>query len=443
MIDETDTDKVRTLLSKNRQGMSISEIASNLGTNRSSSLNILNYLVGSGEVSMRTFGRAKVYTLTSRIPVARLMSLSSDLFLIMDNDLYIENFNDAFGKIFHVDREGIIGSNILFTNIPDMFSADIIQALRDAAQGERREFETYIQTEDSLLFYKGTCIPIQESEFSSWVALVMQDLSLYKKYEGELETAVKARTAELVASENRFRVLTEMAPVGIFETDAKGLVTYVNQAWIELSGLPFNQAMGNGWKQAVHAEDREWIQKAWGEYIGNPGPWSHLFRLLNGEGRTLSVLTMVRATIDKSNTISGYIGTVIDLTHRIDAEVVIGDLCSRMQTILEDANDGIATLDTERIITSCNKAGCKILGYSKEDLIGKNSRILYQSDDYYKNMEKTAYGRLMKKGHYRGKIEIIRGDGAIRTIEVSLSILYEKGKNTGVIKIFRELSDKL
>src|SRR5688572_10637968 len=64
-------------------------------------------------------------------------------------------------------------------------------------------------------------------------------------------------------SEQRFRTLARLAPVGIFETDADGNCVFVNERWCELAGLTPDEARGKGWARALHAEDRERVFAEW------------------------------------------------------------------------------------------------------------------------------------------------------------------------------------
>ena len=58
-------------------------------------------------------------------------------------------------------------------------------------------------------------------------------------------------------SEEHYHVLTRLAPVGIFRTDAQGNCTYVNQRWCDIAGISPEQAYGEGWAQAIHPDDRK------------------------------------------------------------------------------------------------------------------------------------------------------------------------------------------
>ena len=55
------------------------------------------------------------------------------------------------------------------------------------------------------------------------------------------------------------RALCDAAPVVIWMTDVDGRCAYVNKRWTEFTGKPPNQALGEGWLQSVHPDDREHV----------------------------------------------------------------------------------------------------------------------------------------------------------------------------------------
>lgn len=94
----------------------------------------------------------------------------------------------------------------------------------------------------------------------AWILLLRRQVAVRTRY---LETA----SAELQKSEERYRTLARISPVGIFRTDLSGSTTYVNPKWREMSGLTDEQAMGDGWLAAVHPGDRQRVGKGWFESL--------------------------------------------------------------------------------------------------------------------------------------------------------------------------------
>ncbi|MFO7535865.1 MAG: PAS domain-containing protein [Kiritimatiellia bacterium] len=64
-------------------------------------------------------------------------------------------------------------------------------------------------------------------------------------------------------SEAKFHILTDLAPVGICLTTPDGSCEYANPCWSEMAGLSLEEALGDGWVQGLHPDDREAIFSSW------------------------------------------------------------------------------------------------------------------------------------------------------------------------------------
>ena len=53
------------------------------------------------------------------------------------------------------------------------------------------------------------------------------------------------------------------APIGIFETDALGSCTFVNDRYCQLTGLSSADALGAGWTRVLHPDDRGRVIAEW------------------------------------------------------------------------------------------------------------------------------------------------------------------------------------
>ena len=75
----------------------------------------------------------------------------------------------------------------------------------------------------------------------------------------ELEDRVEQRTVELAISERRYSTLASASPVAIFRFDSPLNCVYVNERWSELTGRSAESAMGRGWIESLHPDDRDLI----------------------------------------------------------------------------------------------------------------------------------------------------------------------------------------
>ncbi len=175
-------------------------------------------------------------------------------------------------------------------------------------------------------------------------------------------TDQKAWEAALQGREARLQSLIGNAPVGIFETDASGAVTFINPELARLTGLPPDSLLGWGWGDALHPEDREAVQKAWGEFIAGRAPFQIEFRFQRAEGEVTWAEGRASAIHGPSGEISGFMGTVLDVSSRKEALKEMDHLAS----ILRTTKDFIATFDTEGFILYLNPSGRKLLGYAPD-----------------------------------------------------------------------------
>jgi PAS domain S-box-containing protein len=59
------------------------------------------------------------------------------------------------------------------------------------------------------------------------------------------------------------RLLAQVAPVGIVQTDARGQCVFVNDRWCALTGTTKADALGAGWSDALHPGDVERVAREW------------------------------------------------------------------------------------------------------------------------------------------------------------------------------------
>lgn len=124
----------------------------------------------------------------------------------------------------------------------------------------------------------------------------------------------------LLESEHRYAALAKLSPVGIFHTDSSGQCLYVNEQWCALAGMQPDEAMGYGWSQAIHPEDRERVATAWNAAVQSNIPFKLEYRFQRPDGRLTWVLGQAVLGLETTG-VSGYVGTITDITDRKQAEL--------------------------------------------------------------------------------------------------------------------------
>ena len=169
----------------------------------------------------------------------------------VDQDLILEYFNEGLESL-HKEYFGVkIKSGMSFDDFLPIEKdarqhAEWKQRYERALAGETVNAEDVFGKEEASRFFYSTLRPIFENGHIAGVSVIRKDIT-------ELTQALK----EVRDSEVQFRTLSENSPVGIFRADVNGKWTYVNKKWCDLSGLTSHGALENGWKQAIHPDDRE------------------------------------------------------------------------------------------------------------------------------------------------------------------------------------------
>lgn len=197
---------------------------------------------------------------------------------------------------------------------------------------------------------------ISEQRFAVSVADLLAQLLVYN---------------ELRVNEQHFRTLANSAPVGIVRVDEHGNCLYVNPRWCELAGLSAEKAIGYGWLEAVHPDDRERVLMVsrGGVHGTRELALNYRFRAADGQVTWLACRYVATDAADGSS--QGTLGTITDITAQKRSESELRELTVLQQSILDATNHCIITTDSTGLIRSFNSAAEKMLGRLEQEVVGR------------------------------------------------------------------------
>jgi len=124
----------------------------------------------------------------------------------------------------------------------------------------------------------------------------------------------------LSESEEQFRAMVSAAPVVLWLTNAAGNCVFMNDQWTALTGQASEDASGTGWLHCVHPDDRENSQRTFIGANRNGEPFQCEYRVFDAAGQVRWVLDTGQPRFTPQGEFDGYIGCVLDITHRRELE---------------------------------------------------------------------------------------------------------------------------
>ncbi|MDP3509138.1 MAG: PAS domain S-box protein [Candidatus Melainabacteria bacterium] len=259
----------------------------------------------------------------------------------------------------------------------------------------------------------------------------------------KVEELVNERTGQLDASENRYRVLCETAPLGIFQATGDGQCIYINTRFAEIFGLTYEEALRDGWSHTVPSDQLEFVGSAWLAAVSGSGIFDLQFKI-NSE-KPCWVHSKASRVVAAKDGVETYVGTVEDVTERVLAEQARAERAlvqARLASIVEYSNDAIVGKSLQGVISSWNPAADRLFGWSSEEMIGHTIASLLPDD---KREEDAAMLSRILSGEKVGEFETTRLCKDGRAIDVALTcslMLDNQGQAIGVSIIYRDISHR-
>jgi PAS domain S-box-containing protein len=141
-------------------------------------------------------------------------------------------------------------------------------------------------------------------------------------------------------SEERFRNMADHAPVMIWVTEPNGNCVFLNQTWYQYTGQRPETGLGAGWVDAVHPDDQE---RTYSEFsLANQEKRSFRidYRLKDRAGNYRWFLDAASPRIDPDGKFLGYIGSVVDISERKEAELALRESQQRFALVTEATEVG-------------------------------------------------------------------------------------------------------
>src|SRR6195256_5270009 len=199
----------------------------------------------------------------------------------------------------------------------------------------------------------------------------------------ELEKAfeeIKQRTEAARRSERELRDVVNTVPAYVWSTSPEGQVDFVNDRWLQFTGLALDEAFAGKWEAVVHPDDRTRVVADWNTALKNGQAMESEARVRRADGEYCWWFIRNVPLRDKTGKLVRWYGTGIDIEDRKRAEQALRKSEERWRSVFENSAIGVALTDLNGRFLATNHVYQTIVGYTEEELRAVNFLDLTHED---------------------------------------------------------------
>ena len=313
-------------------------------------------------------------------------------------------------------------SEIIDRPLDELMAPDIYAVrkpyIERALRGERVTYEaTFLRSDGPRQTIIHHVPHVEDGKVRGFYALVQDVTDQWRALEAARE------------SEERFRRIADSAPVPIWVTAPDRTRAFVNRAYMDFLGLPYDAACRFDWRTILHEDDRERVvaESLAGEASGQRFQLEARYRRGDGEFRWIRSISQPR--YDTAGMPEGFIGVAEDITeakraeeaaerHARDLEARVDHRTRERDRVWALSQDPIMVCDRDAVWTSASPAWVAVLGWPIGRLLGRTSEWLEHPDD--RDASRAAWEALVRGETLRGFTSRMRAaDGTYRWLSWS------------------------
>ncbi len=237
-------------------------------------------------------------------------------------------------------------------------------------------------------------------------------------------SAQKRAEMALRESEERFRNAFAEAAIGFVMAEVDGAIVEVNRAYCRLTGYAADELKSMRLIDLVHPDDRaENLVLAERLRSGEIPGYVIENRYVRKDGETIWVRKSLSLSSGAASKRRWVVNLVEDVTERKRAAETAARTVTQLTAVLDGAKDTIIAIDVKGTVQSINAAGEKMFGYERDEVVGRNIRMLMpdrsarQHDDYIANYLRTGVAKIIGVGL---ETEGRRKDGSVFPMDLAI-----------------------
>ena len=259
--------------------------------------------------------------------------------------------------------------------------------------------------------------------------------------EAEIEER-KAVEEALRRNEDSLKVAQRIAHMGNWDLDlTRNRLLWSDEIYriFEIDPRAFG-ASYDAFLEAVHPEDRQRVNEAYTRSVATRTPYEIVHRLLMQDGRVKHVRERCETFYDEAGTPLRSIGTVHDVTERLEAEARERSAARYARSLIEASLDPLVTISPEGKVTDVNRATEEATGIPRDRLVGTDFADAFTEPE----RARAGYRQVLERGTVRDyPLTIRRASGTTVDVLFNATVYRdEAGRLQGVFAAARDVTER-
>jgi len=252
--------------------------------------------------------------------------------------------------------------------------------------------------------------------------------------------AVAKDAADVATLHDQYRLAIDTIPGLVWTALPDGRIDFLNQRWLDYTGLTLGEAIGCGWEAAVCPADLPALLDYWRSLLasGRPGETEARLRRYDGVNRWF-LFRGVPQFDDKGDLVKWY-GQTVDIEDRKRAEEELKKQTAHLDELFELAPHAVVLVDATVSVIRVNKEFTRMFGYTPEEAVGRPLLDLVAPEERLAEYRNNA--RMLSSGQ-KVESETIRRrkDGVRLAVSMTASPVLTAGPIEGYI-IYRDITER-
>ncbi|ARO87798.1 hybrid sensor histidine kinase/response regulator [Nitrosospira lacus] len=168
-----------------------------------------------------------------------------------------------------------------------------------------------------------------------WALLAAKQLNEHEAVEYVIDITRRKRIEQsLRESEARFRAMAEASPALTWQVDAQGDAVYLNQRFMDMTGVPVSALMHGGWHSIIHPDDMPDYMAAFEQAMRERSRFQRRVRIKTAQGEWRWLESYALPWFTAADEYAGHVGISIDITDTVNAETSLRETDRRKDEFL-------------------------------------------------------------------------------------------------------------